>query len=247
MIKFLLTAWIMSIIFGPNILCSLQDRDPKCRYTVHQPGASWHTAYNVCASSNGTLPQITSLSEMYFLDLVLEEVDNLLETHSGLRISAGLWIGAFLRSSNNESMLENCDHLDSQVPVNITAVSPGDMFCLYYNRFEKTLFTENCSTAKIFICETNDEDLGECMIKSSLSTLRNQTQKQFCEDDKYDEKPISLTLCEANCLKKANCYTFTYENEVCILYKYMDNPSCARRDPLQIRKYKVIALSYRLQ
>ncbi|XP_061180226.1 uncharacterized protein LOC133188755 [Saccostrea echinata] len=56
-------------------------RDPKCRYNVHLPEASWHTAYDVCSSSNRTLATITSLNEMYLIDLVLEEVDNFLQEY----------------------------------------------------------------------------------------------------------------------------------------------------------------------
>ncbi|XP_062598867.1 uncharacterized protein LOC134260317 isoform X2 [Saccostrea cucullata] len=235
MMKYLFTAWIMSITFGPYILCSLQDRDPKCRYTVHLPEASWHTAYSVCASRNRTLAQITSLSEMYFLDLVLEEVDNLLEKHSSLRISAEVWIGAFLRSSNNESMLENCNHLDSQVPVEITGVGLGDMFCLYYSRLNGTLVTGNCSTAKMFICVNNDEDPGECMINSTTSAIKNQIPFKLCFKQSYYPKKTSRE-CESFCMEEKSCYTFINIHN-CTLYEYTKEQHCSigRHPPSKLR------------
>ncbi|XP_062595845.1 uncharacterized protein LOC134257218, partial [Saccostrea cucullata] len=149
---------------------------------------------------------------MYFLDLVLEEVDDLFEINSDLRISAEVWIGAFLRSSNNESMLENCDQLDSQIPVNITQVNPDNMFCLYYNRREGILVTENCSTAKMFLCEKNNEDLGECMRESATSAIKENDIFKLCNTSFY-KNILNLVHCESICLMHPNCYTVIYENE----------------------------------
>ncbi|XP_062596550.1 uncharacterized protein LOC134258004 [Saccostrea cucullata] len=178
---------------------------------------------------------------MYYIQLVLEEVDELLGNYSSFNYSEGLWVGAFLRSSNNEIMLENCDHLDSDIPVNITGISPDGMFCLYYNPVEQKLVTENCTSAKMFICEKDDEDFEECMINSSLSALRFQSQ--LCSDE--EKKNLSLKGCEEMCLENTRCYTFTHQDKdkECKLYKYDDKKSCSPRNPLPFCRYKSIFLN----
>jgi hypothetical protein len=54
-------------------------QDPKCRYRVLLPEASWHTAYDACrVDSNWTLAKISSITEMYLIDLVLQEIEELI-------------------------------------------------------------------------------------------------------------------------------------------------------------------------
>ncbi|XP_061192112.1 uncharacterized protein LOC133200308 [Saccostrea echinata] len=217
-------------------------RDPKCRYSVHLPEASWHTAYDVCASSNRTLATITSLNEMYIIELVLEEVDALFEIKSSFRKFTGVWIGAFMRSSNYESMLQNCKHLDSDIPVKITGVSPSDISCLYYNLTEKTLVAEKCSKAKMFICERNDEDPGECMLETPTSTIHQHFPFNLCYKE-ISNKILNSRHCESECMNKEFCYTFLYkmENGGCELYHYKNDSSCSfGRYPPQTLKHKKV-------
>lgn len=62
-----------------NICILFLESDPKCRYRVHFPKASWHTAYDVCAGENKTLAKISSQIEIQLVDLVLLDVEKLIE------------------------------------------------------------------------------------------------------------------------------------------------------------------------
>lgn len=49
------------------------DKDPKCRYRVHYPEASWNTAYDVCSRDNMTLAKASTPIEIHLIDIVLHE------------------------------------------------------------------------------------------------------------------------------------------------------------------------------
>ncbi|XP_061185519.1 uncharacterized protein LOC133193573 [Saccostrea echinata] len=199
--------WLSILMFGPIPLFSLQVKDPKCRYRVQLPVASWHTAYDACAKNNRTLVTITSLTEMYLMDLVLQEVDSLFVNSLSYSHSTGVWIKAFLRSSNNESMLENCKSFDPQLPVKIRDSGPNDMFCLYYNKTEQTFITDDCSEEKMFICESNDEEIEACMTESAKSTLKDGSPFNFCNNGIHNS--ATSELCESICffVHSADSYT----------------------------------------
>ena len=52
------------------------DKDPRCRFRLHYPGASWHTAYDVCAKENKTLAR-ASFENLNMIYEFLEEVNQL--------------------------------------------------------------------------------------------------------------------------------------------------------------------------
>lgn len=67
-------------LYAYRYICILfLESDPKCRYRVHFPKASWHTAYDVCAGENKTLAKISSQIEIQLVDLVLLDVEKLIE------------------------------------------------------------------------------------------------------------------------------------------------------------------------
>ncbi|XP_062606115.1 uncharacterized protein LOC134267928 isoform X2 [Saccostrea cucullata] len=229
--------WLSILTFGPIPLFSLQVKDPKCRYRVQLPVASWHTAYDACAENNRTLVTITSLTEMYLIDLVLQEVDELFLTPLIYSHSTGVWIKAFLRSSTNESMLENCKSLDPQLPVKISDAGPSDMVCLYYNRTEQNFITDDCSQEKMFICESNSEELEACMKDTAKESLKDEVPFKFCLDTVYNSV-TSEEQCEKICREKQSCYTFTYSSD-CKIYRLKDDSTCSMgRYPPPMIKHK---------
>ena len=52
------------------------DKDALCRFRLHYPGASWHTAYDVCAKENKTLARV-SFEKLNIMGMVLDEVNQL--------------------------------------------------------------------------------------------------------------------------------------------------------------------------
>ena len=52
------------------------DKDPRCRFSLHYPGASWHTAYDVCAKENKTLARV-SFDKLNMMEKFLDEVNQL--------------------------------------------------------------------------------------------------------------------------------------------------------------------------
>ena len=50
------------------------DKDSRCRFRLHYPGASWHTAYDVCAKENKTLARVSS-DKLDTMGTVLDEVE----------------------------------------------------------------------------------------------------------------------------------------------------------------------------
>ena len=54
------------------------DKDSRCRFRLHYPGASWHTAYDVCAKENKTLARVSS-EKLNILEMVLNEVNLITE------------------------------------------------------------------------------------------------------------------------------------------------------------------------
>ena len=52
------------------------DKDSRCRFRLHYPGASWHTAYDVCAKENKTLARVCS-DKLNIMGPLLYEVNQL--------------------------------------------------------------------------------------------------------------------------------------------------------------------------
>ncbi|XP_056007874.1 uncharacterized protein LOC125666362 isoform X2 [Ostrea edulis] len=211
--KYLTSVWFIVCTIGPAPVYSLQVKDPKCRYRVHLPEASWHTAYDACTGSDWTLAKISSLTEMYLIDLVLQEVNGLFDDPV-VSDSTGVWVDAFLRSSNNESMSQDCKSLDPQLPVTVTRTGPGDMLCIYYNRTAQTFLTDDCNTKKTFICESRSEALQDCMTVSTITNLKNGSPFDICLDV---DIPSGTTDCKSRCIETPVCYTFTGD---CYLFRY---------------------------
>lgn len=66
----------------------------------------------------------------------------------------GLWIDGFRRSSNNESMQQNCQSLDPQFNIIMTYPAEDDILCLYYNYTNKKFYADNCNAERAFLCES---------------------------------------------------------------------------------------------
>ena len=64
-----------------------------------------------------------------------------------------MWIRGFSRSSNNESMDENCHSIDPTIGINVRNTEEPGIFCLYYNKTDKKLHTGSCTSSKPFLCE----------------------------------------------------------------------------------------------
>lgn len=43
-------------------------KDPKCRYRVHYPKTTWHTAHDVCSGDNMTLARLSNQTEAELID-----------------------------------------------------------------------------------------------------------------------------------------------------------------------------------
>ena len=71
-------------------------------------------------------------------------------------MTKGIWIEGFLRSSNNESMQQNCKSFDSDISIQVTKTQENvDIFCLYYNLTDGVLYTDICENPKAFLCESS--------------------------------------------------------------------------------------------
>jgi hypothetical protein len=90
--------------------------------------------------------------------------------------SKGVWIEAFLRSSNNESLTRDCKSLDPQLPVDITSTGSDSMYCLYYNRTAQIFLTDSCDTKKTFICEHKSQGNIESITTGKNSIAEKNAQ-----------------------------------------------------------------------
>lgn len=209
---------------GRKALSNLQESDPKCRYRVHFPKASWHTAYDVCAGENKTLAKISSQIEIQLVDLVLLDVEKLIEqlevkTKTDLQ---GVWIEGFRRSSNNETMQQNCRSLDPTF--NIVTAAEDDILCLYYNYTDKKFYADDCSTNRTFLCESMTTDLENCMMNNGITSVVSDIPNGICELRSKDASLITLEECKSGCLKESRCYAIEYSS-FCKEYMYKHETS----------------------
>lgn len=205
---------------GRKALSNLQESDPKCRYRVHFPKASWHTAYDVCAGENKTLAKISSQIEIQLVDLVLLDVEKLIEqlevkTKTDLQ---GVWIEGFRRSSNNETMQQNCRSLDPTF--NIVTAAEDDILCLYYNYTDKKFYADDCSTNRTFLCESMTTDLENCMISNGINSVERKVPNGICTLRTFSS--LHLEECKKSCLENSGCYAIEHSSSSCVEYKYED-------------------------
>lgn len=210
---------------GRKALSNLQESDPKCRYRVHFPKASWHTAYDVCAGENKTLAKISSQIEIQLVDLVLLDVEKLIEELEVKTDLQGVWIEGFRRSSNNETMQQNCRSLDPTF--NIVTAAEDDILCLYYNYTDKKFYADNCSTDRAFLCESITTDLENCMMNNRITSVVSDIPNGICELRRTRD-PITLEECKTGCLDDSRCYAIENSIETCIqyIYKHLQTTQC---------------------
>lgn len=203
---------------GRKALSNLQESDPKCRYRVHFPKASWHTAYDVCAGENKTLAKISSQIEIQLVDLVLLDVEKLIEQLEVKTDLQGVWIEGFRRSSNNETMQQNCRSLDPTF--NIVTAAEDDILCLYYNYTDKKFYADNCSTDRAFLCESMTTDLENCMMNNGITSVVNNITNGICE--LRSTPNLTLEKCKSGCLKDSRCYAIEHSSSSCkdLMYMY---------------------------
>lgn len=203
---------------GRKALSNLQESDPKCRYRVHFPKASWHTAYDVCAGENKTLAKISSQIEIQLVDLVLLDVEKLIEQLEVKTDLQGVWIEGFRRSSNNETMQQNCRSLDPTF--NIVTAAEDDILCLYYNYTDKKFYADNCSTDRAFLCESMTTDLENCMMNNGITSVVSDRKNGICE--LRSTPNLTLEECKSGCLKDSRCYAIEHSSSSCkdLMYMY---------------------------
>lgn len=201
---------------GRKALSNLQESDPKCRYRVHFPKASWHTAYDVCAGENKTLAKISSQIEIQLVDLVLLDVEKLIEQLEVKTDLQGVWIEGFRRSSNNETMQQNCRSLDPTF--NIVTAAEDDILCLYYNYTDKKFYADDCSTNRTFLCESMTTDLENCMMNNGITSVVNNRTNGICE--LRSTANLTLEECKSGCLKDSRCYAIEHSSSSCREHMY---------------------------
>lgn len=203
---------------GRKALSNLQESDPKCRYRVHFQKASWHTAYDVCAGENKTLAKISSQIEIQLVDLVLLDVEKLIEDLEVKTDLQGVWIEGFRRSSNNETMQQNCRSLDPTF--NIVTAAEDDILCLYYNYTDKKFYADNCSTDRAFLCESMTTDLENCMMNNGITSVVSDRKNGICE--LRSTPNLTLEECKSGCLKDSRCYAIEHSSSSCkdLMYMY---------------------------
>lgn len=211
--------------FGRKALSNLQESDPKCRYRVHYPKASWHTAYDVCSGENKTLAKISSQIEIQLVDLVLLDVEALIDKLAVKTDLQGVWIEGFRRSSNNESMQQSCQSLDPKFNIRMTDAADDDILCLYYNYTDKTFYADNCNAERAFLCESLTTDLEKCLMTNSLKSGKNDATNGICELRKHEKVPLTLVQCKTGCLNDDRCYGVVHSQSTpyCMEYQYQVN------------------------
>lgn len=222
-----LSVLLILCTFGQKAFSNLQESDPKCRYRVHYPKASWHTAYDVCSGENKTLAKISSQIELQLIDLVLLDVETLIKELDVKTDLQGLWIEGFRRSSNNESMQQNCQSLDPQFNIIMTYPAEDDILCLYYNYTNKKFYADNCNAERAFLCESLTTDLENCMMNTTITSVINETPNEICV---LGIIPANVTQVECNtdCLDTSRCYGVLISSDGdCIGYFYHNKaPQC---------------------
>lgn len=219
-----LSVLLILCTFGQKAFSNLQESDPKCRYRVHYPKASWHTAYDVCSGENKTLAKISSQIELQLIDLVLLDVETLIKELDVKTDLQGLWIEGFRRSSNNESMQQNCQSLDPQFNIIMTYPAEDDILCLYYNYTNKKFYADNCNAERAFLCESLTTDLENCMMNNTITSVIKEKPNGICELQ-YNSGPITEVECIAGCLEDSRCYGVHYNNG-CRQYMYNKEGQC---------------------
>ncbi|XP_062603943.1 uncharacterized protein LOC134265736 [Saccostrea cucullata] len=154
----------------------LREKDPKCRYQVHLPQASWHTAYDVCLQKNMTLVRLEALAEKNILAEVLEEVDNMMNNFSIKSNYSDVWIGGIMRTSNNESMYLDCKSFKLRHQIIMPKEKLKDkMACLYFNLTDKKLHVESCERNKTFVCKSRKQAPENCTMVTKTNRLRDDS------------------------------------------------------------------------
>lgn len=217
-----LSVLLILCTFGQKAFSNLQESDPKCRYRVHYPKASWHTAYDVCSGENKTLAKISSQIELQLVELVLVDVETLIKELDVKTDLQGVWIEGFRRSSNNESMQQNCQSLDPQFNIIMTYPAEDDILCLYYNYTSKKFYADNCNAERAFLCESLTTDLENCMMTNNIASVINDIPNGICEL-RSSTTTVTLVECIAGCLNDDRCYG-VLNDTACKHYMYKEGP-----------------------
>ncbi|XP_062581482.1 uncharacterized protein LOC134243264, partial [Saccostrea cucullata] len=139
----------------------LKDEDLKCRYRVHLPTASWHTAHAVCRNSAQELVRIGSIADRDFIHDVLGAADQMMAAGPIKNNYSDVWIGAIMRSSSNESLHLNCKPF--KLDVKKTDPRPIDeIVCIYYNFTDGKFYPDSCTKNKTFVCENKSKVRFQC-------------------------------------------------------------------------------------
>lgn len=65
-----------------------------------------------------------------------------------------VWIDGFMWSSSNQIKTQNCQPLDTQLPITLKKNAYSDFLCVYYNFTDKQLYTDDCDENRPFLCES---------------------------------------------------------------------------------------------
>eukprot|EP00105_Crassostrea_gigas_P042473 XP_019926621.1 PREDICTED: uncharacterized protein LOC105337542 [Crassostrea gigas] len=154
--------------FGPSTFCQysynytrppsyyrhLLAKDPKCRYRVHYPKTTWHTAHDVCSGDNMTLARLSNQTEVELIDDLYWYVHDIIEELENKGDLQNVWIDGFMWSSSNQIKTKNCQSLDPHLPITLKKNAYSDFFCVYYNFTDKQLHTDACDEQRPFLCES---------------------------------------------------------------------------------------------
>lgn len=224
-------------LFGPSTFCQysyyytwepsyyrdLSAKDPKCRYRVHYPKATWHTAHDVCSGDNMTLARLSNQTEAELIDDLYWYVHDIIERLENKGDLQNVWIDGFMWSSFNKTMTQNCQPLDTELPITLKKNAYSDFLCVYYNFTDKQLYTDVCDEKRPFLCESLTDDLNDCFALTEIGSLKNTQTIGICVF--VNDVPFStIENCKTYCLRNSRCFgvehTVPVSYAYCILYMY---------------------------
>ncbi|XP_052705511.1 uncharacterized protein LOC128181239 [Crassostrea angulata] len=207
--------------FGPSTFCqyrpALQSEDLICRYRVHYPKTTWHTAHNVCSGDNMTLARLSNQTEVQLIDDLYWHV---LKIINELDIKGDLqdvWIDGFMWSSFNKTMTQNCQSLDTELPITLKKNAYSDFLCVYYNFTDKQLYTDDCDENRPFLCESLTDDLNDCFALTEIGSLKNTQMIGICQLRSHS----TIENCKTSCLRDSRCFGVEHNVYVSTCMEYI--------------------------
>lgn len=217
--------------FGPSTFCQysynytrppsdyrhLLAKDPKCRYRVHYPKTTWHTAHDVCSGDNMTLARLSNQAEVELIGDLYWYVHDIIEELENKGDLQNVWIDGFMWSSSNQIKTKNCQSLDPHLPITLKKNAYSDFFCVYYNFTDKQLHTDACDEQRPFLCESLTDDLNDCFATTGIYSLKNDPMKGICEHRRTINRKFAE--CKFSCLQDSRCFCIEHYS-FCIQYWY---------------------------